>query len=162
MKQTPTNPVQSPFNKEVKTAYYRILKEAKALLATLDREELRYSLIREDQFSDSPSKIINEFVNPLLYLRLESYIDGTLGIRYGFEPCEQYGYITAAFTRFLYKVTMREATSNNIENSIKTEWYIHNPDEMYAYLEEQMKHHTFHLIKHKPSAVRRKQMKAVA
>lgn len=162
MKQLNINPVQSPFNKEVKAAYYKILKEAKALLATIEREELRYSLVREDRFSDTLSRIIHEFVNPLLYLRLESCADGSLGIRHGFEPCQDYAHITVAFTRFLYKVTMKEATSQNIESSIKTEWYIHNTDEMYAYLEEQMKHHTFHLIKHKPAAVRRKQMKAVA
>ena len=162
MKHLNVKPVQSPFNKEVKTAFYKILKEAKALLSTIEREELRYSLIREDRFSDTLSRIIYEFCNPLLYLRLESYADGTLGIRYGFEPCQEYAHITVAFTRFLYKVTMKEATANNIESSIKTEWYIHNPDEMYAYLEEQMKHHTFHLIKHRPAAVRRKQMKAVA
>jgi hypothetical protein len=162
MKTTQSEQVQSPFNKEVKAAYYKILKEAKSLLATLERDELRYSLIREDRLSDSPSRIIHEFVNPLLYLRLESYADGNLGIRYGFEPCHDYAHITVAFTRFLYKVTMREVTSTDIESSIKTEWYIHNPDEMYNYLEEQMKHHTFHLIKYKPVAVKRKQMKAVA
>ncbi|MDB5004930.1 MAG: hypothetical protein JWQ34_3155 [Mucilaginibacter sp.] len=160
MKQTPSKPVQSPFNKEVQTVFFKILKEAKALLATLEREELRYSLIREDRLSDSLSRIIHEFCNPLLYLRLESDIDGKLSIRYGFEPCEDYAHITVAFTRFLYKATMREATSQNIEDSIKTSFFIHNPDEMYAYLEEQMKHHTFHLIKYKPAAVRRKQMKA--
>jgi hypothetical protein len=162
VKQTSSKQVQSPFNREVKTAYYKILKEAKALLSTLERDELRYSLIREDQFSTTLSRVINELVNPLLYLRLESYADGAFGIRYGFEPCQDYAHITVAFTRFLYKVTMRESTSTNIESCIKTEWYIHNPDEMYAYLEEQMKHHTFQLIKYKPAAVRRKQMIAVA
>jgi hypothetical protein len=160
MKTSQIKPVQSPFNKEVKAAYYKVLKEAKALLATLPREEVRYSLIREDRLSTTSSKIIHEFVNPLIYLRLESYADGRLGIRYGFEPCEDYANITVAFTRFLYKVTMREATSENIERSINTSFFIHNPDEMYAYLEEQMKHHTFQLIKYKPAAVRRKQMKA--
>jgi hypothetical protein len=162
MKTTQSKQVLSPFNKEVKAAYYKILKEAKSLLAALDREELRYSLIREDCIGDSPSRIIHEFVNPLLYLRLESYADSTFGIRYGFEPCEDYQLITSALVRFLYKVTMQNATSENIESCIKTQWYIHNPDEMYAYLEEQMKHHTFQLIKHKPAAVRRKQMRVVA
>jgi hypothetical protein len=154
--------VKSPYNVEVKAAYFKVLKEAKALLATVSLEELRYSLIREDRLSDTLSRIIHEFVNPLIYLRLESDVTGALGIRYGFEPCHDYAYITVAFTRFLYKVTMSEATSQNIENSIKTEFYIHNPDEMYAYLEEQMKHHQFYLIKHKPAANRRKQMMAVA
>lgn len=162
MKQFKVNSAVSPYNREVKIAYNKILKEAKALLATLEREELRYSLIREDRLCDTPSRILHEFCNPLIYLRLESYVDGTLGVRYGFEPCETYQHITAAFVRFLYRVTMQEATSDNIEGSIKTQWFIHNPDEMYAYLEEQMKHHTFHLIKHKPATVRRKQMRVVA
>lgn len=162
MKRTTPNSVVYPYNKVVKAAYYKVLKEAKTLLSGLEREELRYSLIREDRLSNSLSKIVHEFCNPLLYLRLESYADGTLGIRYGFEPCQDYAHITAAFTRFLYKVTMREATSEDIECSIKTQFYLHNPDEMYAYLEEQMKHHQFHLIKYKPRASKRKQLKAVA
>jgi hypothetical protein len=162
MKQTTSNPAVSPFNREVKVAYYKVLKEAKSLLSALEREELRYSLIREDPHSNSLSQIIHEFVNPLIYLRLESYPDGTLGIRYGFEPSQDYAHITAAFTRFLYKVTMREATSENIESSIKTQFYIHNPDELYYYIEEQMKHHQFHLIKYKPAVSKRKQMLKIA
>jgi len=162
MKRTASNPAVSPFNREVKIAYYKVLKETKNLLSGLEREEFRYSLIREDRHSKSLSQIINEFVNPLIYLRLESYPDGTLGIRYGFEPSQDYAHVTAAFTRFLYKVTMREATSENIESSIKTQFYIHNPDELYYYIEEQMKHHQFHLIKYKPTASKRKQLRVVA
>ncbi|HWZ34518.1 MAG TPA: hypothetical protein VNW51_00080 [Mucilaginibacter sp.] len=162
MKQPKLNSTACPYNNEVKTIYFKILKEAKTLLSGLPREELRYSLIREDRYSNSLSQIIHEFCNPLLYLRLESYTDGTLGIRYGFEPCQDYAHITAAFTRFLYKVTMKDSTKQDIEGCIKTQFYIHNPDELYAYLEEQMKHHTFNLIKYKPTVNKRKQLKAVA
>jgi hypothetical protein len=157
MKQLNNQSDNGPYNKEVRTAYYQILKEAKALLATIEREELRYTLIREDKpIGNSICCIIHEMVNPLIYLRLDSYEDGAYGIRYGFASSKYFAHITVAFTRFLYKVTMKGATSNNIENSIRTEWYIHNPDEMYEHIEEQMKHHQFALIKHKPVASRRK------
>ena len=145
------------YDEAVYTAYFTSLKVARQLLAAIDREELRFSLIREDAITDRPC-ILHEFVNPLIYLRLERGTDKTLGIRYGFEPCNDYAHITVAFTRTLYRVTMKEATPQNIEASIKTEWYVHNPDEMYAYLEEQMKHHAFCMIKHKPKASQRKQL----
>jgi len=145
------------YDEAVHTAYFTSLKVARLLLATIEREELRYSLIREDPITDTAC-ILHEFVNPLIYLRLERGLDKTLSIRYGFEPCKDYAHVTVAFTRTLYKVTMKDTTSLNIENSIKTEWYVHNPDEMYAYIEEQMKHHSFSLIKHKPTASQRKQL----
>jgi len=148
-------------NEAVKSAYFAMLKVATQLLSTISREELRYTLVREDE----PTKlayIIHEFVNPLIYLRLESYIDNTYGIRFGFEPSQDYAYITLAFTRSIYRLTMKENTNLNIEDSIHLQWFIHNPDELYSYIEEQNKYHQFYLIKHKVTASRRKQMKIVA
>lgn len=155
-----TPPQLNSRNKIVQSAYFAMLKVATQLLSTIEREELRYTLVREDKLQQSG--IIHEFVNPLLYLRLEWYRDDSYGIYYGFEPCKDYAHITVAFTRSVYRLSMKDATPVNIENSIRTEWYIHNPDEMYQYIEEQNKYHSFRLIKHKPSTSRRKQMKAVA
>ena len=145
------------YDQAVYTAYFATLKVVRNLLAPIEREELRYSLIREDPLTDKPC-ILHEFVNPLIYLRLERGTNLKLSIRYGFEPCQDYAHVTMKFTRTLYRLTMAGATTNNIEDSIKTEWYVHNPEEMFSYLEEQMKHHTFSLIKHKVTASQRKQL----
>lgn len=147
-------------NEAVEHAYYAMLKLARQQLSTIERHELRCTLIREDK--PKQAGIIHEMVNPLLYLRLELHEDAQLAIRYGFEPAKEYAHITVAFTRSVYRLTMKENSKLNIEDAIKTDWYLHNPDEMYAYIEDNNKHHTFQLIKYRLSASRRKQMKAVA
>jgi len=152
---------QSSRNEAVKTAYFAMLKVARQLLSTIEREELRFTLVREETPSEQAG-IIHEFVNPLLYLRLESYADGSCGIHYGFEPCKDYETVTLPFCRSVYRLSGKDNTSLNIEDSIRTDWFVHNPDDMYEYLEEQNKYHSFKLVKYKPSTNRRKQMMAVA
>ena len=160
MKQ-PSKAVIGSRNQAVQNVYHAMLKLAKQLLSTLDREELRYCLIREEK-TILDHGIIHEFVNPLLFLRLDSYKDGTLGIHYGFESCRDYEHITSVFCRTLYKLSGKDIVSPNIENSIRTDWYIHNPDEMFQYIEDRNKYHKLIILNHKPAVTRRKQMKAVA
>jgi hypothetical protein len=152
---------QSSRNDAVQSAYYATLKLAKQLLSTIEREELRYTLTRNEKLVKEYG-LIHEFVNPLIYLRLEAYKDGTMGIHYGFEPCKEYANITVAFTRTLYRLSMDIASTRNLPDCIRLDWYIHNPDEMYAYVEEQNKYHTFQLIKHKVTVSKRKALLQVA
>jgi hypothetical protein len=163
MKQPSIKPVQSPFNKEVKAAYFKILRQAKALLSTIEQEELRFTLIREDKQAIN-SSVIHEMVNPLLYLRLESHAEGYYSIHYGFElfpVFSQYYPITSAFARLVYKVTMSPNTAINIEEALRVDFIILNCSEVYEHVEERQKHE-FKLIQYKPAAMKRKQMKAVA
>ena len=156
-----TNTQHSSRNEAIKAAYFAMLKVAMQLLSTIEQEDFRHTLVRDNE----PVKafgLIHEFVNPLLYLRLTLLEDGLLGIHYGFEPCETYAHITVAFCRSVYKFSMRDSTLVNIENSIKTDWYLHNPDEMYEYISDRNKYHTYKLIRYKPSTSKRKQMMAVA
>jgi hypothetical protein len=166
MKQQLENPSDIvPFNKIVKAAYYQILKEAKAMLATIEHEELRYSLVREDKTNNAIGTIVHEFINPLLYLRLECHKNGLHGIHYGFEQIgndPQLSNRTAFFTRSVYRLTSKELTAINIEACVHNDWCITQCSELYEYIEEQQKHHQFQLIKYKPAAMKRKQMKAVA
>jgi hypothetical protein len=163
MKQLKSNPVQSPFNKEVKTAHQQILKQARSMLSTIEREELRFTLVREDKYSRSKSCIIHEMVNPLLYLRLESDANGEYAIHYGYEPLpvvSEYYPLIAAFVRFIYTVTMSTNRQINIESALRLDWVIYNASEMYEHVEDRDRHHSFQLIKYKPAASKRKQMKA--
>ena len=48
-----SQPSLLPYNKVVKDAYFQILKEAKAMLATIEHEELRYTLVREERKRNS-------------------------------------------------------------------------------------------------------------
>lgn len=146
-------------------AYYNILKQAKQLLSTLERDELRYSLEREDKATPKVGTIIHELINPLIYLRLECHPNEVLAIHYGFEQVlavNQYSKVTSTFVRSIYKLTSKDATTVNIEEAVRTDWCIKTCSEMYEYVEEQNKHHTFKQIKYKPATVRRKQMMAVA
>ncbi|RVU01274.1 hypothetical protein EOD41_04720 [Mucilaginibacter limnophilus] len=148
------------FNAEVRKVYFKLLKEAKALLAPIEAEPLRYSLIREDKQLDNKGYIIHEFLSPLLYLRLESYSDGKLGIHYGFElmpTLGEYYYIPNTFIRSIYKHTMADATPINIEDCIRTDYVLTECSAFYEHIEEQgCKHHYFALIPYKPRAVKRK------
>lgn len=166
MKHSPnTVPENEPFNKAVREAYYLIYRKAKQLLATLEREELRFSLEREDRSAIKPNAILHEIITPLIYLRLESDNAGLLAIHFGFEQVlahNQYSEFTAAFMRLLYRHTAKEHTAVEIENCIKTDWMINTCSAMYEHIEERNKYHTFKQISYKPTAVKRKQLKAVA
>jgi hypothetical protein len=160
------NQILSPYNKSVNMAYSIILKHAKQLLSTLEREELRYSLEREDKSEPKVGTIIHEIINPLLYLRLECHPTNVFAIHYGFEQVlavnHQYSKITSAFIRSIYKYTSKDIIETNIEDCVRTDWCINTCSEMYEYIEQSNKHHTFRQIKYKPATVRRKQMHAVA
>ncbi|MGY3215299.1 hypothetical protein [Mucilaginibacter sp. HD30] len=156
-----TNPdlPMSPYNAEVHRIYFKVLKDAKALLATIEAESLRYSLIRRDKPPIVSGSIIHEFVSPLLYLRLSFYED-KLGIHYGWELIPTFGEfypITRTFIRNLYKATMVSATPINIEDCIRTDYVINECSAAYEHLEERgCRHHSFHLVPYKPKAVKRK------
>jgi len=155
----------SPYNQAVKQAYFEILKVAKQLLSTIEHEELRYSLVRDERSRTADGVIIHEFVNPLLYLRLECQPNNLFAIHYGFEQinkeCE-YTDCTASFTRWIYALTSKQATTLDIEAAVKTDWCINNPSDMYEYIEEHNKSHIFQLIKHKVTASQRKRLLSVA
>jgi hypothetical protein len=166
MKQSHINKEQlSPYNLAVKQAHTNILKVAKQLLAQIEHEELRYTLVRGETHQTADGIIIHEFVNPLLYLRLECREDNLFTIRFGFEQIttdERLSNITASFMRGVYRFTAKDVTPINIEGSVKTDWCINNPSDMYAYIEDKDKHHTFQLIKHKVTASQRKRLLNVA
>lgn len=154
-----------PFNTEVKAAYYNILREAKAMLSTIERDELRYSLVREDKSDSVIGTIIHEFVNPMLYLRLEHHSNDRYGIHYGFEQIgmdDPLSRLTALFTRSIYRLTSKEVTAMNIEPCIHCDWGIIECSALYEHLEERGGNHQFQLIKYKAASTKRKQMKAVA
>jgi len=156
--QSNSHPEALPFNVQVKEAYIKILKHAKQLLATIEQEELRYMLTREDKQASSPG-IVHELINPLLYLRLESHPDGNCSIHFGWELSPVFGSfypITAAFVRFIYKVTMANNSLINIEDAVRTDWVITNPSELYEHVEEHNRYHTFQLIKYKQPNTKRK------
>ena len=135
-----------PYNKAVRESYFQILKEAKAMLATIEHEELRHSLVREEK-STTPIGVIHEFINPLLYLRLECDTDGLFVIHYGFEMTNENNLLsktTAGFTRSVYRLTSKEFTAVNIEACVHNDWCITQCADLYEYVDEQQKHHQFH------------------
>jgi hypothetical protein len=164
MKRLKNDPKQYPYNKAVQTAFMLILKEAKSMLATIEHEELRYSLVREEKNITPIQRVLYEFVNPLLYLRLEVNGEDLYTIRYGFEmgnSDSQLSNRTASFTRLVYRLTSKDVTEIDIENCVSNSWCITECSALYEYIEDRNKHHQFALIKYKSAATRRN-MKAVA
>lgn len=130
---------QAAYNAAVKAAYFTTLKYARQQLATIEHEELRYSLIREDGNDDKPYKIIHEFLNPLLFLRLDVNAHGDYQIHYGietFQQSNQYTTLTAKFIRCLYKLSSHEKGKINIEGALQTDWVLTNCSEAYENIEE--------------------------
>jgi hypothetical protein len=148
----------SSYNRAVKQAYFKLFTTTKNMLATIERYELRCTLIREDDAVNEPG-IIHQLVNPLFHLRLEHYSDGRYGIRYGFELFDQpneYSRLTALFIRTIYKLTEQEVTGINIESCIHTEWVITTCSDMYEYIEEHGQQHHFRLIRYSTKGSRSK------
>ena len=159
----PTVPPPISYNEAVRQAYDHILTKATRLLASLEREELRYVLERRQKGS-APPVIVHELVSPVVYLRLECAEDSRLAIHFGVEPgspLPEVQAVTAAFLRAVFTLTGRAYTGTAIEDCVKTDWLINVCSEMFEYLEGRTRYHTFRTIKYK-RAPQHKKMLAVA
>jgi hypothetical protein len=164
MKQQEIDHTSPAYNRAVQAAYLQIYKEAKALLSTVEQEPLRQIMERECKTVDAID-IVHELISPLIYLRLERYATNELAIHYGYATCElasQFYPITSAFIRTVYKHTMATIGSMNIEDCVRTDWVITECAEMFEYMAERNKHHTFRVLKYKPRSSRSKQHLKVA
>ena len=153
-----------PYNKAVRVAFMLILKEAKSMLANIQQEELRYSLVREEKELTPHKRVAYEFVSPLLYLRLDVNKEDLFNIRYGFEvnnPNDEVNAHTANFLRVVYNLTSKKITSINIETCVSNAWCITECGALYEYVSDNNMSHTFELIKYKAAASKGK-MQAVA
>jgi len=159
-KQTSTTPQTTAYNAEVKKAYFKVLKEAKALIATVEQHELRCTLAQGDRSKPVFMNKVHEFVSPLIYLCLMAPVD-TYCIHFGFEVGgsgeNDFTKLTSAFLRTLYKLTSVEHTVIKIDDCVSTYNVITECNELFDYMEERGKsNHTFELIKYKPQGIKRK------
>jgi hypothetical protein len=162
--QTTHDPRTLTYNKAVKAAYYKTLRKAKEMLSTIEQVELRYTLVRNDN-PTSTGYIVHEFINPLLYLRLEAENDSNLYIHFGVEQIqnnEHLSNITSKFIRALYHFTTKEVATSNIEMAVQTDWLLNSCSDAYEYIEERNKYHVFKQLPYKVSASKRKQLLSVA
>lgn len=164
MKQSNNELEKSPYNVEVRKAFMAILKEAKAMLAKIKQEELRYSLVREEKTITPHRRVAYEFLSPLLYLRLDVSKEDLFTIRYGFEANnsdDEISQYTGDFLRAVYRLTSRDITAIDIEGCVSNAWCITECSSLYEYVEDNNMSHKFSLIKYKPATSGRK-MQAVA
>jgi hypothetical protein len=145
----------------IKAAYLHIYKATKALLSTIESEQLRCVMEREDNAKPETGSIIHELISPLIYLRLECYKDGSYAIHYGFAQCDlstTYHRVTAAFVRLLYKLTME----NELQDCIRTDWVITECSELYEYMLDRNKYHTVKQLSYSTKATTPKRQLKVA
>jgi len=155
----------SLYDQTVRKAYFNILKVAKQLLSQLEREELRYSLVRDESKRTPEGVIIHEFVSPLIYMRLERQPGQESTIHYGIEQVAghiEYSNITSSFVRSIFKLTSKEVTLIDIESAVKTDWLIDTPSVMFEFLEDLQKYHELQVIKYRVTAGKRKELHHVA
>jgi hypothetical protein len=159
MKNTQLNQEQLTYNKAVKEIYFKMLKAAKELLSNIQDEPLRYSLCREDRHPTKRYITLHQFISPLLYLRLDLH-NNEMCIHYGYETLpvvSPYYEVTASFIRIVYKLTMDDGVSTNIEQALRIDWVLTNTGDCYQHLEEMgHKQHLFKLVKFKPRQIKRK------
>ena len=156
---------QLTYNQCVQLAYFQLLKQAKQMLNKIEQEELRFTLERAERKPPQIGTIVHELVNPLLYMRLELHADSQMAIHFGIECVYERGQlsdITSTFLRLLYKLTSKDAYPIDIENCVCTDWFINSCAEMFEYIEERNKYHTFKQLKYKVTAKKRKQLLSVA
>ena len=163
MKRSITN--NTSYNEAVKQAYFKLLKHTKQQLSTIEKDELRYTLQREDNSPIGFGTKVHELINPLVYLSLECNDGELLNIHWGFEQLiedTEYAHITQYFARMLYKLTSVEHSAINIEKCVSTDYIIVNCSELYETVEDRMRYHTFSLIKRKERAKHGKRILNVA
>src|ERR1041385_351537 len=153
------------YNNSVKQAYFKILKKAKQLLSTIERDELRFILERQDSKKSIVGTIVHELISPVLYLRLEHHSDDIIAIHFGIEQVNELGQlstITTTFIRSLYALTSKEVTRIDIECCIRTDWFINSCSAAYEYIETRNKYHELRQIKYKSSSSQGKAILHVA
>jgi hypothetical protein len=148
MKKKLSEPSLTDYNKVVAEAYHATLKVLLQLISSIEREELRYTLQREYRpFGETG--LVHEVISPLFYLRLQDYCNKKAAIHYGYLPHIDQTHLTSVFARSVYSNTSKEITSIDIEDCIKHEKFVHNTDELFEYIDESRKFHTFYLIPYK-------------
>ena len=166
MKQRTINDSRTlPYNKAVKAAYYKILKGAKNLIATVERHDLRCIIYLIAKPIGANSKEL-QLISPILYLALNTDDDGEhLCIQFGFEQFSDrnfYTDITAKFVRMIYNVTAKANNGINIKDCLYIAAVITDCSELYEAIESSHMNYPITVIPYKPAAVKRKQMRAVA
>lgn len=150
------------YNEAVQHAYDSVLAKTKQLLASIEQEELRHVLERGPR-GEQPDDIFHELVSPLVYLRLECQVEkAQLAIHFGIEPATKFPQlhaVTATFLRTLFTYTGKGYTGTDIEDCVKTDWLINVCSEMFEYLEERNKCHTFRKIPFKKYTTRKRVLK---
>ncbi|MGN6396880.1 MAG: hypothetical protein ACTHMI_15020 [Mucilaginibacter sp.] len=155
------SPSLTSYNDLVQKTYDGILKQAEQLLASLEQEELRYVLERTESGTEYPI-IRHELVSPVLYLRLQFGEDSRLSIHFGAEPSSPHPEVqavTARFLRTLFASTCKAHTGVDIEDCVRTDWFINTCSEMYEYLEGSARHHAFRKVPFKRHAARKRVLK---
>ena len=144
-------------NIAVEYAYCAIEQNAKLLLTTIERDELRCILTR-DRTSVTPGSVIHELVSPLLYLRMQHEENGEMTIRFGIEPVTGEPHleaITSQFLRIVFRETSRSAKVPNIEECVRTDWFVNSCAEVYEYVELRDEHHILSKLPYKPKEAKR-------
>jgi len=132
------------YNEEVIKAQKNILNVVREIISRCPERPLRQVLIRSQYGIVKPHTIVYEFLNPLIYLRLECSKESIFNIHYGYEQTERftkYYPITSAFIRSIYRFTTKENTEINIEDCVHTDWVITNCAELFEYIGDRNKYH---------------------
>lgn len=151
------------YNAEVSKAYFKILKQTKALLATIPYDELRYTLVHSEGKEPGFNVKVDEFVSPLCYLCLIYGDIDTLEIYIGFEAYNGdrgFGDIITQFLRLIYTLTAANQTTVNIEGCVNCNEVQTDCSDLYECLEDsRIKRHKFVQLAYKPKPVKRKLLK---
>lgn len=157
--QTKLTPLEER-NRAVIASYLLMTKTTKQLIATLEQEVLRHTLeIDCKDFSGMAPKL-HEFISTLLYLCLRDSEKGYI-VHFGFDQSNEFTDVTQQFVRLIYRLTMKEVTSVNIEDAVQNHSIITDTSGLIDYMQWKHPSLPMRVIKHKPTN-KQKQLLTVA
>jgi len=151
----------SSYNERVRQAYLALLKGTLYLISLTDNDELHHTLQRKAK----AGIILHELLNPLFYLKLQYDENDKLAIHYGFETISTngtYSDLIDRFARSVYRLTARERGGINIEGCVRSACCIYTCSELYEYISDRSRYHTFKVVHPRILPRQRKRLLSIA
>jgi hypothetical protein len=151
---------QEERNRAVIASYLLIIKATKQLLSTLEQQQLRHAYEVDYKGYNHMKPTLDEFISPLCYLCLRE-VDGAYSIHFGFDKDAEYAAFVKPFIRMIYKLTMKDYTSVDIEDCIEAYSIITDISGLIDLTEWKHPDWPVKVIKHKPTSKQIKQVLSV-
>jgi hypothetical protein len=142
-------------NNAVLSSYLAISKVTKQIIASIPQDILRFIVELDCKAYPNLSPKIHELVSPMLYLCLRE-ANGLYVIHFGVDTNTEFAVHTNNFIRSIYKLTMAQYTSVNIESCIQNDSIITDTCGLFDEMQHKRPSYPYRAIKYKSLDGKRK------